>query len=302
MPKRSKKARHLAEYAGARTCLALMDHLPLRWSCAIAWAAADAGFLAAASRRRIAVRNLMESGIAPGKDDARRIARASFRHLAVLAVESFRLQAIGSAERLQEHFTASIPPDTRALLDDPSQGIILVSGHLGNWEVAARFLSTMKPVVGIARAMNNPYVEALMTRRTRGTRFRTLPKHSATPVHFPRLLKQGNILAILIDQHARRGGVMVDFFGRPASCHRSAAVLHLITRAPLCLAYSIRTGPMRFHLTFLPPFYHEPTGNKKADVKTILLKLNRDLESAIRRFPDQYLWAHRRWRAPSTHG
>ena len=104
------------------------------------------------------------------------------------------------------------------------------------------------------------------------------------------------MLAILLDQHARKGGVVVDFFGRPASTHRSAAVLHLATGAPLCFGACIRTGPMKFRIRLAALIRHTSTGNHKQDVQSILERLTHELEARIRTDPEQYLWAHRRWR------
>ena len=88
----------------------------------------------------------------------------------------------------------------------------------------------------------------------------------------------------------------VDFFGHPAQTHTSAALLHLVAKAPLCFAACWRTGPMSFELETSPPIKHERTGKKDNDIRAILEELNHHLEGMIRRHPEQYLWAHRRWR------
>jgi KDO2-lipid IV(A) lauroyltransferase len=113
---------------------------------------------------------------------------------------------------------------------------------------------------------------------------------------FLSVLKAGEILALLVDQYAKGQPTMVDFFGIPASTHPSPALLHLVTRKPLCFGYCLRTGPMRFRLVAGQPISFKPTGNRENDVQAILLELNHLLENAIRETPDQYLWAHRRWR------
>jgi len=90
--------------------------------------------------------------------------------------------------------------------------------------------------------------------------------------------------------------MMVDFFGVPASTHTSPALLHLVTRAPLSFGYCLRTGRMAYKMVALAPIRHEPTGNKEKDVRAVLQTIHRCLEDAIRAHPEQYLWAHRRWR------
>jgi Kdo2-lipid IVA lauroyltransferase/acyltransferase len=110
------------------------------------------------------------------------------------------------------------------------------------------------------------------------------------------VLNDKQILALLFDQHAHTYSETIDFFGHPAATHKTIALLHLVTRAPVCYAECIRTGPMQFEITASKLINHAPTGNKKEDVRHILVLLNQLLEQSIRKAPEQYLWAHRRWR------
>jgi KDO2-lipid IV(A) lauroyltransferase len=144
--------------------------------------------------------------------------------------------------------------------------------------------------------MNNPYTNELMKKRKPRNRFTLTPKHDADMGRLLTTLKQGSVLALLIDQHARKGGMMIDFFGIPASTHTSHAMLHLITKTPMCFGYCVKTGPMKFKFKALPPIDITKTGKRDDDVKAILAALTKELEDAIRAYPEQYLWAHRRWR------
>ena len=92
------------------------------------------------------------------------------------------------------------------------------------------------------------------------------------------------------------GGLRLAFFGHEAATYTTAAMLHLVARAPLCFAACRRVGPKRFELWSSPLIQRRPSGDKKADVRAILAEINGHLEAAIRRDPDQYLWGHRRWR------
>jgi len=291
-----KRLRHLVELAALIPALFLVDLMPLTLAGRTAALFADIAFFLSRKRREIACENILKAGIATHPDEARRIARRSFQHFAILVVEAIKADRYLDASNWRDALLPTIDPAADALLEDPNQGIILVSAHIGNWEIAAQMLSYIKPLVAIARKMNNPYVDRLMDRRKGKTRLGVTPKHDADAGRFFRTLKEGNCLAILIDQHAREGGMMIDFLGRPASTHTSAAMLHLVTKAPICFASCIRTGPMQFSLTVDPPLQHTPTGDRKADVEAILRKLTGRLEEIIRAHPEQYLWAHRRWR------
>lgn len=286
---------HLLEYAAARSALALVDILPLPAVLALARSLGTLWYRLDGARRRVAIGNLHRSAIPKTKREARRLAADSFRHFACVIAESLR-----SADLPAQSVTWHVPEELDRLLRTEGQGIILATGHLGNWEIAAQQLSAIKPVLGVTRKMNNPYIERLVSKRKPRNRFELTPKHDADIGRFMAALKEGRILALMIDQHAGSRGTPIEFFGQPASTHTAIALLHLITGMPLCFGWCIRSGPGRFELHATGPFRHTPTGDKQRDVQEILNLLNRELETAIRAHPDQYLWAHRRWREGRT--
>jgi Kdo2-lipid IVA lauroyltransferase/acyltransferase len=291
-----KALRHICEYVGLRLALLLIDSLSPRAAGVMARSLGSMAFVLARKRRRIATANVLRAGIAVVPNEAKRLARRSFQHFAELVVESLKSDRIFTEDTWQEQVELEAPPETMKLLRDPSQGMIIVSGHLGNWEIAAQLISFIKPVVGITRDMNNPYVDQLMKRRKPRNRFRLTPKHDADSGRFLRALKEGEVLALLIDQHARQHAMRIPFFGTPAATHTSPAMLHLITKVPLCFGYCVRTGPMRFRFVAGPPIRRKPTGKRQEDVRALLEQLTEELESAVKAYPEQYLWAHRRWR------
>jgi Kdo2-lipid IVA lauroyltransferase/acyltransferase len=294
-----RKALHAAEYLGFRLGLTLVDRLPLGACEALACKAADVVYLLDRRRRRVARGNLLRTRIASTALEANDIAHRSFRHFGLLAVESLRFEPGESGSEARAGIRYEIPDATMQLLRTPGQGVIVASGHLGNWEIAARLLSEIKPVTGITRPMKNPWTNALIEQRKQTPSFQLTPKHDAHVMRLAGALREGRVLALLVDQHAWDRPMMVNFFGIPAATHTSAALLHLVTRAPLCFGWCTRTGPMAFTLHTTEPLRFRPTGNREADVRAILEWMNGHLESAIRTHPEQYLWAHQRWRVPS---
>ncbi|MCY3933594.1 MAG: lysophospholipid acyltransferase family protein [Acidobacteria bacterium] len=283
---------HFLEYWAARLALLSVDLLPpaaaSRWAGWLGslWWTADR------PRRRVAISNVLRAGVAEDEADARAIGRAAARHMGMVLVESMKSsRVLDDPERLR----ARIPAEVQAVLEDPAQGLIVVSGHFGNWELAGQWLSRYKPVAGISRPMNNPRVERLARSRRPRRGFRMIPKYDPDSGRFLKLLGDGEILALLVDQHAHRGAD-VPFFDHPAKTHTTAAMLHLVARAPLTFAICRRTAPMTFELSLSPLIEQPRSGDRNADVEAILRTLNAHLEAAIRRDPDQYLWGHRRWR------
>ena len=97
-------------------------------------------------------------------------------------------------------------------------------------------------------------------------------------------------------QHAASHGVMAPFFGHPASTVASPARLALATGTPVICGFCLRTGPMKFRMEAAEPIWPRPTGDREADVLALTEEINRRIEDVVRRYPEQYLWSHRRWR------
>lgn len=290
------KIRFLFEYVVARAVTTVVDLIPLR---AAVWLAARGGelaWLAAVRRRRIARENILRSGIAATDAAADRIARASFRNFAIMLVEAMKSGPILKAERWKNHLRFALSPEILRAITEPKMGVILAVGHFGNFELGGQLLSINKPVAGIMRSLSNPYTDRMVKRRFPLAQFHFVPKNDADYARFVRLLDDGEILAVMIDQHGGERGMPVDFLGRPASTHTGIALLSLITRKPVYFGYCRRIGMMQFEFCATGPFQANPTGDRRRDVRVILEWLNGELEKAIRSDPTQYMWGHRRWR------
>ncbi len=289
------RLRHKLEFLFFRFFVAFLGWLPEQWLHRCAKTLGYLLFAADNRRRDIACNNIRIAGIYTDERSIRQTARLANVHF--LAVVMGALRAYGHIRKdAQPQITWDIAPETRALLETPQQGLILCSGHIGNWEVGIRELSQIKPVVGIARPMNNPLVESFMQKRAGGN-LEITPKHHADVGRLMRPLYDGKILAILFDQHApHQQGMMIDFFGKPASTYTSPAMLHLVTGIPLCFGVCRQTGQNSYVMKLDAPLATARSGNRKQDVAHIMGALHKKLEQAIRRAPEQYLWSHRRWR------
>ena len=176
------------------------------------------------------------------------------------------------------------------------RGIVLLTGHLGNWEmggaaIAARGIAL--DVVGKGMS-NRRFQEDLFATRSRlGMRVIEMGEASREAL---RSLASGRVVALLADQQAHRGGVQVPFFGRPASTARGPAVFALRSGAPVFVAFCIRReADATYEVTFAPLAVRR-TNDLDADVQELLAAYGAALEEAIRSAPDQYFWHHRRWK------
>ncbi|MFM7101772.1 MAG: lysophospholipid acyltransferase family protein [Verrucomicrobiota bacterium] len=247
-------------------------------------------------RRHIALDNLRQSGLARDEVEARRLARESFESFVLMVVESVILRRRLDASHWAEHVSLKLSPEAEAALREPGRGLIVASAHLGNWEVAARAVSQIKPVCVVYRPVNNPHLNAHLHAGRSGERLRLLSRLEPDPLRFLQALHQGEVLALMIDQHVHEGRVQVDFLGRPAWTSRSVAMLQFTTRAPLVVAVAVRTGTLRFEVHAVGPLRVPRTGDRERDVRDFLQSLTAEVERLVRLYPGQYMWGHRRWK------
>jgi KDO2-lipid IV(A) lauroyltransferase len=289
--------RHAVEFRALQGVLFALDRLQMGRAESLARALGRSWFRVDPRRLRVAVANVLRAGFAEDAAEARQLAYKSAEHFALVVVESLRsADILGDAPRQSESIELALHPTVLAALEDPDRPLIISSGHFGNWEIAAQLLSRWKPVAGITRPMNNPRVEELVQQRKPRYRFHPIPKYGIEPKRFLDVLRRGEILALLTDQHARSGGVPIPLFGHPVSTYTTPAMLHLVAKAPLCFAACRRVGPMRFRVESSPLIERRRSGDRAADVRWILEQLNGYLEEAVRDAPEQYLWGHRFWR------
>ncbi len=178
------------------------------------------------------------------------------------------------------------------------RGVILLTGHIGAWELSVYAHSIYgRPMSFLARRIDNPLVERLAESYRSRYGNRSIDKKGSVR-EVLKTLKSGGVVGILADLNAsREEGVFCDFFGVPACSTAGVATLALRTGAAVLPGYLVWDEKARIHrLHFEPPIETINTGNQKEDVIANTARYAKVLESIIRRYPDQWLWIHRRWR------
>ena len=245
-------------------------------------------------RRRIAVENVLKCGITSDEKEARRIAKKSFCHLAGHIGEALFVPSVVTKENFREHldFTGAHPDAVKLLLDTLDTPIILVSSHHGVWEAATNILSFARPMIAIARVMNNKFAAKWMAKHHfRGPVTVIDKKNGFTPEIMRQWTDTKAAMTILMDQHTS-GGARLKFFGRSARTFTSATRLAMRTERPIVVGSFVRIAPFKYRLVGGSPLRFSKSDDKLAATQL----LNDRLEDAIRQYPEQYLWAHRRRR------
>jgi KDO2-lipid IV(A) lauroyltransferase len=255
----------------------------------------DLAWIALPRRRRIATANLARAFPHASGAERRRLARRASQHLGMTLIELARvlarpLDATLARIRLEgvEHLRAAMAAHGRALL---------LTAHLGNWELlSAAHRLTGFPLSIVVRPLDAPWLDALAERLRRRAGVELIDKRGALRSVLA-ALRRGRMIGILMDQNAaRREGVFVDFFGRPASTSRSLALLAVRTQTPVVPVFARRDAAGR-HTVVIHPALAPPAANgAEAAVVELTARCTHAIERAIRETPEQWLWSHDRWR------
>ncbi len=276
--------------------LALIGALPPPWLFGLTRMLAAVVFVLWRKRRSVSIENLRLSGVAKSETEARRLARESFLSFALMVAESLVVKSRMTADNWREFVTLKLSPEAERLLAEPGRGLLIASAHLGNWEVAARAVAMLKPMLVVYRPFNNPELDRVIHAGRTNERLRLVSRNERNPMRFLNALSQGEMVALMIDQHVYDGRVQVDFLGRPAWTTKSVAMMHFTTRAPLIFAVAVRKGPLKFEVHAVGPVTAPRTGDRERDALEFTQALTREVERFVRQYPGQYMWGHRRWK------
>jgi len=178
------------------------------------------------------------------------------------------------------------------------KGVMLLTGHFGPWELlpiaaALRY----EPIHVVARPLDNSRLDDLLTAlRERGGN-QVIRKREAVQAIL-QVLRRGETVGILIDQHiSEREGVVVPFFGRPASTASAPALIALRSGATVLPVGIMREpGRGRYRIAVGAEVAVRRSGDLKADLVENTARFNRAIEAIIRERPEQWFWVHRRWK------
>jgi KDO2-lipid IV(A) lauroyltransferase len=178
-----------------------------------------------------------------------------------------------------------------------NQGVIGVTGHIGNFELLAAFIQSEgydSAVIG--RELYDPRLSRLLIENREAVGLTTIAT-TDSPKRVIGWLRGGKALGVLIDTDSHRvRGEFIPAFGRWSYTPVGQTILGLKTGAAFVPMACLRTPEDRYRLVIRPEIRIEPSGNFDADVYNVTLKCTRALEEIIREHPDQWPWQHNRWR------
>lgn len=287
--------RHRVQYAALRATLGALGRLGFRRASDLGARIGAFGYWPLRIRRAVVERQISAAFPEWSAQRVQEVARAAYENLGRTTIEAAVLPRYDRETVLR---LFDDPPNweiiERALAR--GHGLMLVAGHLGNWELAGSYLAARGlPLQAVARQMENPLFDGYLARTRR--RLGVQPIYDGDAVRrVPRALRGNGVVAFLIDQGAvGLASTWVPFFGRLAKTPRGPAVFALRLEAPVVFAAPLRKPDGRFILG-LEEVPVRPTGDRTGDVDRIVADYTAVLERWVRRAPDQYFWHHRRWK------
>lgn len=177
------------------------------------------------------------------------------------------------------------------------RGVVLYTGHLGNWEVVGSAIAALgQPIWVVVATQRNRRVDTFV-RRTRERAGMGVIRAEEGLRPILRALRRNEMVAFVADQDAGRDGEFVEFLGRPASTHLGPARFARLTGAPIQAGFAVRLSDGRYRCE-LPPAIEVRTDLSDARAEQLALgEMTALLEAAVRRYPEQWFWMHRRWKS-----
>jgi KDO2-lipid IV(A) lauroyltransferase len=288
--------KELAEYGLGLVLIKIFGVLPRsianRAAAGLAWL----GFRLAGRQRRAGLQNLRMALPELSEAEHQNILRGCFQNLGRLLVEFTHFPDLNKSN-ISEFV---IHDGLENYLEGMSRGrgLIFMTAHFGAWELSS-FAHALYgyPLKFIVRPIDNPRVENLISSyRTRSGNVPVQRRSAARDIL--KALRQNEAVGILFDQNTTRSeGVFAKFFGIPAATTPAIALFALRTGAAVVPGFLIWDAALQKHrLRLDPPVDLINTGDLDRDVLENTKHFNEILEGYVRRYPDQWLWIHRRWK------
>ena len=296
MPKKRSKLKNKSELFAVRSLLGAIGALPLETS--MRFGKSLGRFLAKSfpKLQKTARRNLEIAFPEIPEAEKEKIVHGTFeslgRHLGFVShFRKFKHEDIRNLVEVvgkEEHFDPAYAA---------GKGVLFFTGHFGSWEV----FNLLPPAFGygmniLVRRIDNPLIEDFVDSFRTKFGSITLDKTKSARKMF-RVLENGELLGILADLNAQeKEGVFVDFFGVPASTTTSIAKLALKTGAAVLPAFAVWEEEKQKYVVYLEaPVEYERTEDQAEDIRLLTQKITNVVEKYVRKYPEQWLWVHKRW-------
>ena len=286
--------RHRIEYGAVTAVLQLARLLPMPVVLGAGTLLGRAFYRFDGPHRRLAISNLQAAFPLRSHEDCAAIARGMFAHFGRLLTVLLKFSTMSPKQMLARvEFEGE---DRVRAAHAEGRGVLLFTGHFGFWEINALVHALeIKPMAVLARPLDNPLLHHLLE-SVRGRTGNSVIYRRGAIRRVLRALADNQAVAILIDQHIQTAdAVYVDFFNRPAATTSALAALARRTGAPVVPVFALPQPGGRFRMVY-EHAVAPPDGDDPDAIRAFTQRCTDVLEMYVRRYPDLWLWMHRRWR------
>jgi Kdo2-lipid IVA lauroyltransferase/acyltransferase len=285
----------MIEFVPAWVLLKLLAALPREGAILAGQLIAGTAYYLHGRLRRVGYRNLALALPKLSPVERRAIVRGVFTNLGRLLGEFSQFPKITKQNITELVEYEGLENYKRA--SERGRGVLMLTGHIGAWELCAFAHGIYgHPLSFLVRPLDNPLLDRMISNYRELSGNHTINKNKAVkPVL--EILRRGQDVGLLIDANTLPDqGVFCDFFGIPACSTTGLAVFALRADAPVVPGFLIWDGRSNRHrLRFEPEIPLIRTGDFKEEVMLNTARFTKVIEDYARRYPDQWLWIHKRW-------
>jgi KDO2-lipid IV(A) lauroyltransferase len=244
--------------------------------------------------RRLVRRNLQFCYPEWSHKEIRELSRRIFMNFGITLLEMFQSTFMSPAEVFsaidvegEENFINAFKSN---------RGIVIVSAHMGNWEVGLHITNYYgKPMLGVAAKIRYGWADILLSRSRNRLGNTIIDKKGALP-KITEGLRRGEVIGMLIDQSRRKHGIEVTFFGHKATASPAAALLALRCKSLVLPAFCVRRSDGQLTIQVKTPFELTRTGDLRRDIQSNTQRMIDVVEEMVRKYPDQWFWLLKPWK------
>lgn len=253
-----------------------------------------AAYLLDVPHRRIVRRNLRFAYPDWSREQVGHISRRVFQNLGISFIEILQTAALSREQVL--HRVRVVGEENLKNALKSKNGLVVVSAHLGSWETGLLFFCCYirKPILGVVKKIRFAPLNRWVTRLRSRFGIEIVEKKGAMP-EMRRMLRQGGVIGLLVDQSRRAEGVEVKFFGHKVTTTPAAAFLAIRCKCPVLPIFCVRDDG-RLTVVAKPLLEMKRTGDLRSDVQANTQIITDIVEKAVRQYPDQWFWVHKRWK------
>ena len=222
--------------------------------------------------------------------DIKKIIKKMYYHMGLTTAESY----FGNKEKLFKTCEIQGWDNMKSAVKD-GKGVILATGHFGNWELAGKYIASHFDMAVVGKRQRNRYFDDYTNALRLKDKVIVINKKNALrPIL--KMLSEGFIVSLLMDQNAGKNGVLTDFLGHEASTFVGAAKIAIKTGCPIVPAYAIRKDDGTHLFICEEIILPEGFKNNLEDITKFTEIISKRIEKYIYQYPHLWFWVHKRWK------